>query len=270
MNINKSQEILINEFLINLGIHLDPGDTHIKEQMMEVWKKGINEIIQTSSGRINEIPMFNPEKTVYFIGDSNKISKGKIIGFTAESIVLDENQNAKKIGNGKFQIKKTNSNELPTMVSIQKVFSTMNDAIKHICDGDDIYTELKNEVQFKETSLHKENQYNPIDTFDEYQKIAMSTKDYGAGLPVFYPTIKLNGEAGEVAEKVGKSWRDKNGQFSKEYIEQIKFEMGDVMWYICALADDLGLNLVDIANSNVQKILDRRKRNVVSGNGDNR
>lgn len=270
MNINKSQEFEINAFLIELTSLFESGNP-LKEQMIEIWKNRINEIIKTSSGKVNEIPMFNPNEEIYFIDSFNKISKGKIIGFAAESIVLDENQNAKKIGNGEFQVRKLNPpGRLPEMVSINKVFSTMKEAIKYMCDGEEIYTELKSSVQFKESLLHKENQYNPVDTFDEYHKIAMSTKGYGKGLPVFYPTIKLNGEAGEVAEKVGKIWRDKEGIISDYDKKEIEKELSDCLWYICAIADDLQINLAQVANTNIAKILDRRKRGVTSGNGDNR
>ena len=37
---------------------------------------------------------------------------------------------------------------------------------------------------------------------NEYQRIALSTAIYPD--PIVYPALKLNGEAGEVAEKIGK------------------------------------------------------------------
>ncbi len=107
-------------------------------------------------------------------------------------------------------------------------------------------------------------------TFDEYQSIAVSTKFYGKGRPINFPALKMNGEAGEVAEKVGKVERDKDNVYSDEDKVELMKELGDVLWYVTALATDLGYNLKDVANMNVEKILYRRAHNKVSGSGDNR
>ncbi len=133
-----------------------------------------------------------------------------------------------------------------------------------------IEQELRTQKDEILNSKIQELQFNPIDSLNEYQKIAMQMKAYGAGLPVFYPALKLCGESGEVAEKVAKGWRDANGEFDEERIKGIKFELGDVLWYITAVADDLGFNLIDVANLNITKIVDRRARKVVNGNGDYR
>jgi len=46
-------------------------------------------------------------------------------------------------------------------------------------------------------------------TLNEYQRLAISTAIYpDIGENLIYPTLKLCGESGEVAEKVGKSIRD--------------------------------------------------------------
>ena len=105
---------------------------------------------------------------------------------------------------------------------------------------------------------------------NEYQIRALSTKQYGAGAKIIYPSLKLNGEAGEVAEKVGKVLRDNNGEFSDEKKLEIAKEIGDVLWYCAALADDLACNLNTIAQMNLEKLADRRNRGVISGSGDNR
>jgi NTP pyrophosphatase (non-canonical NTP hydrolase) len=107
-------------------------------------------------------------------------------------------------------------------------------------------------------------------TFEEYEELAMSTKIYGAGQKIIYPALKLNGEAGEVAEKIGKVLRDKDGLFTKKDTEEIAKELGDVLWYITALAQDIGASLEDIAKINVEKVLGRRERGTIHGDGDNR
>lgn len=226
------------------------------------------------NNKLNLFPEFNPDEPVYFIDKFNKISIGNIIGFQAESIVVDKDRTVLKIGQGFFQIKKLHKSvTFIETVSTEKVFKELKDAVKKISDSDEIFSKIQKEFQkdsIIKPELHNENHYNPVDTFDEYQRVAMSTKAYGKGLPVFYPALKLNGEAGEVAEKIGKIWRDKEGYVSHDDKKEIEKELSDCLWYICAIADDLSINLVQIANTNIYKILDRRKRGVISGNGDNR
>lgn len=105
---------------------------------------------------------------------------------------------------------------------------------------------------------------------NNYQEKALLTRTYGVGVDIIYPTIKLNGEAGEVAEKVGKVLRDNNGIFSNEIKLEIAKEVGDVLWYCAALAKDLGFSLEQIAEINLEKLASRKERNVISGSGDNR
>ena len=78
-------------------------------------------------------------------------------------------------------------------------------------------------------------------------------------------TLGLAGEAGEVAEKVKNVMRD--SQFSKE--EVVK-ELGDVLFYVTALANHIGSNLQTVADTNIKKLHDRKDRNKIKGSGDNR
>lgn len=78
-------------------------------------------------------------------------------------------------------------------------------------------------------------------------------------------TLGLVGEAGEVAEKIKKIVRDK--EFSKTEVEK---ELGDVLFYVTALANYIGSNLQTVANVNLKKLHDRRDRNKLHGSGDNR
>jgi NTP pyrophosphatase (non-canonical NTP hydrolase) len=50
----------------------------------------------------------------------------------------------------------------------------------------------------------------------------------------------------------------------------MKKELGDVLWYISALARDLDIDLDTIAQMNLQKLKDRQERNQIQGSGDNR
>ena len=100
--------------------------------------------------------------------------------------------------------------------------------------------------------------------FNEYQKIARSTAVYPEEYKVVYPALGLCGEAGEVAEKVKKNIRDGKS------LDGVGLELGDVLWYISALADDLGVTLEEVAQANVDKLKSRMERNKIKGDGDNR
>ena len=101
-------------------------------------------------------------------------------------------------------------------------------------------------------------------TFDEYQKIARSTVVYSKEYKVIYPALGLCGEAGEVAEKVKKHIRDGTPMLG------VGLELGDVLWYISALADGLGVTLEEVAQANVDKLQSRKARDKIKGDGDNR
>lgn len=105
---------------------------------------------------------------------------------------------------------------------------------------------------------------------NEYQDRAMRTAIYKT-LPVVYPALGLAGEAGEVADKVKKTIRDKGGDFTDETVRtEIAKELGDVMWYLAALARDLGYTLEEIAEMNLAKTQSRASRDRIHGSGDNR
>lgn len=107
--------------------------------------------------------------------------------------------------------------------------------------------------------------------FQEYQEKSRKTAKYpDLGKNFVYPVIGLAGETGEVAEKIKKVIRDKNGVIDDETREMIKKELGDVLWYVSQLATELGLSLDDVAENNIKKIYDRLERGMIGGSGDNR
>lgn len=105
---------------------------------------------------------------------------------------------------------------------------------------------------------------------NEYQKEAYKNAQYGYGDKVIYPTLGLCGEAGELANKVKKVLRDNNGKMSPDRKKAILAELGDNLWYIGAIATDLDATLEDVALSNLAKLKDRRERDMIKGDGDNR
>tara|TARA_Y100001968_G_C19443282_1_gene763787 strand:+ start:861 stop:1190 length:330 start_codon:yes stop_codon:yes gene_type:complete len=106
---------------------------------------------------------------------------------------------------------------------------------------------------------------------NEYQLKSRATALYpNLGNNAIYPTLGLAGEAGEVADKVKKIIRDKNGIFDEVSKEEIKLELGDVLWYIAQLSTELGIELNDVALANINKLAGRAKRGSIPGSGDNR
>lgn len=134
-------------------------------------------------------------------------------------------------------------------------------------------------------------------SLNEYQEDAVSTALYpgkGACAGALYCALKLAGEAGEVAEKVGKAIRDDGFLFSEDLTiprdsafdaadpwayskwftaerrDSLIKELGDVLWYVAAMSEELGVTLEDVASQNIAKLQDRAARGVLQGSGDNR
>lgn len=106
-------------------------------------------------------------------------------------------------------------------------------------------------------------------SFKKYQQEAMKTRMADTyEHRIVYSALGLSGEAGELANKVKKIMRGDTDR--NELIEGIKSEMGDVLWYLAALCDDLGVELADIAEGNLQKLQDRQVRGKIAASGDNR
>lgn len=111
-------------------------------------------------------------------------------------------------------------------------------------------------------------------TLDEYQHQARTTALYPESARVLYPTLKLAGEAGEVADKLGKLMRDEayvpGAALTAEQRRALAAELGDVLWYVANLAADLELDLSAVATANLEKLASRKERGVIHGSGDDR
>jgi NTP pyrophosphatase (non-canonical NTP hydrolase) len=105
----------------------------------------------------------------------------------------------------------------------------------------------------------------------DYQQRSRATAVYpDAGENLTYPALGLCGEAGECAEKVKKAIRDDGGALTEERRAALAAELGDVLWYAAQLATEAGLDLDEIAEANLAKLLSRRERGVLQGSGDSR
>lgn len=108
---------------------------------------------------------------------------------------------------------------------------------------------------------------NQIIGFSQYQQRAAATAFYphvnegGHPEAIAYCVLKLNGESGEVAEALGKFFRDEGFvRLTNEQRKKMIDELGDVLWYISALANELGVRLESIAAWNLEKLQARSER----------
>jgi NTP pyrophosphatase (non-canonical NTP hydrolase) len=85
-----------------------------------------------------------------------------------------------------------------------------------------------------------------------------------------YYVLGIGGETGELIEKIKKLFRDDKGVITETKLKQIKKEMGDIFWYNARLAEYLGFTLDEVARENIEKLLDRKERGKLHGEGDDR
>ena len=120
------------------------------------------------------------------------------------------------------------------------------------------------------TQTNETHKYKRISDLDMYQQVAKQTAIYPREQAIIYPTLGLTGEAGEVANKVKKIIRDDGNKINESLVQEISAEIGDCLWYISVLADDIGCKLSDIANANLVKLANRKEKGTIHGSGDKR
>ena len=104
-----------------------------------------------------------------------------------------------------------------------------------------------------EVKEYMENKDKSIITATAYQEQAKTTAIFPADHALEYLTLGLVGEAGEVANKIKKIFRDK------------KIFKADV-----EVADELDVDLGKIMENNLEKLSSRKKRGTLGGSGDRR
>jgi len=117
-------------------------------------------------------------------------------------------------------------------------------------------------------------------TLDNYQQDTATTAIYPdsgnqSTLGVNYTILGLTGEAGEIANKWKKLFRDypalaENDDYPSDIRNDILKELGDVLWYASQLATELGATLGSVAADNIRKLNSRRERGKLHGSGDER
>jgi NTP pyrophosphatase (non-canonical NTP hydrolase) len=110
-----------------------------------------------------------------------------------------------------------------------------------------------------------------MERFSDYQRESRKTwmlvrTDH----PIVYPTLGLVNEAGELAGKVKKIFRDKQGVISDQDREELTLELGDVLWYLAQICTELDVSLDDVAEANIDKLRSRLERGAIQGEGDHR
>lgn len=83
---------------------------------------------------------------------------------------------------------------------------------------------------------------------------------------LMYLALGLIDEAGEVAGKIKKVYRDE----THVPYEELAKELGDVAWYWARMCEAIAYWPSDVLSMNYNKLKDRQERNVLSGSGDNR
>lgn len=110
-----------------------------------------------------------------------------------------------------------------------------------------------------------------LESFSTYQRESRKTWNViPTNHPIVYPTLGLVNETGEVAGKIKKIFRDKGGTISEEDRQVLKYELGDVLWYLTQICTELGLSLEEVAQANLEKLFSRLERGQIRGEGDYR
>jgi NTP pyrophosphatase (non-canonical NTP hydrolase) len=185
--------------------------------------------------------------------------------------------------------------------NIEKFASMVDCVITENMTCGDVYERLRKKMTginkitrddvnfFRDVHSHRETA--PDNSLNTYQRIATKSAIYpGQGTPLglAYVALKLNGEAGEFAEHVGKAMRD-DGLITIDFLSQDKTnaaihfepltperraliikEIGDVLWYLSAACNELNISLSEAASTNLEKLCDRSERDALRGSGDER
>lgn len=148
----------------------------------------------------------------------------------------------------------------------------------YVYDDDGRYTILEGKecdetwryATFEETM---KDSFADVERFSQYQELARVTAiypDQGELLGLLYVALGLAGEAGEIANKTKKIIRDTNREITPEYLEMVKKEMGDVLWYLSNMCSELNIDFKAIAQENLIKLYGRKMKDTLHGAGDNR
>lgn len=90
-----------------------------------------------------------------------------------------------------------------------------------------------------------------------FESCVISLTEEGIDEPL-YTVVGLAGETGEVAELIKKSRRHpRSGETNAVNISDLTKELGDVLFYLVALANQHDISIDEIVEANIQKRIDR-------------
>ena len=104
-------------------------------------------------------------------------------------------------------------------------------------------------------------------TLNDYQSKA---ENFHAFKSPDYPYYAMAEEVGEFMGKLAKAHRGDYQGTLEELDLALKKELGDVLWNVAAIASVRGWTLESVAELNLDKLTDRKARNVIQGSGDER
>lgn len=95
---------------------------------------------------------------------------------------------------------------------------------------------------------------SPITTFHEYEALALRTAGEGdTEHHITHAIMGLSSEVGELASDI-KSWKFYGTMMKKE---NMKKEIGDILWYLSLAAYAVGITLEEAATINIDKLAKR-------------
>lgn len=97
------------------------------------------------------------------------------------------------------------------------------------------------------------------------EKMWFSGKDRPLEEGITIASLGLAGETGEVMELLKKRLRD--GKYDQQ---NLKKELGDMLYYWCKVGAYFGITPEEIMQTNVEKLTSRALRGVMRGSGDDR
>jgi NTP pyrophosphatase (non-canonical NTP hydrolase) len=104
---------------------------------------------------------------------------------------------------------------------------------------------------------------------NDYQIAANSTAIYPENVGLAYVALGL-GEAGEIQNIVKKIYRDKGGILDEESRQKLKKEYGDLLWYVAQGCKEIGFTMEEVAQTNLDKLFQRKLNGTLQGSGDDR
>lgn len=91
-----------------------------------------------------------------------------------------------------------------------------------------------------------------MDAF-EYQTQIKNFADYPLELGPYYTILGIYDELGKLSEKLRESLKNREGDFSQRDLQRLEISIGDIMFYLVTMCNDLNINIDSVLNINLKK-----------------